>query len=582
MDYIHIDANGIIHPATQVSFNYGPSKRMGLDPYGMLTNEQRRLQAFELFWNKIQEIVRMYNPKVLNIALDGPAPLAKQNQQRVRRFLAKSGGSVCFEHHQEEKNACVRKEEKEAYETGKVQPTEPPLVPPSFDSTQISPGTIFSLELTKFIHLKIRTFLNGPWKGMKIVFSSSQVPGEGEHKIMDYIRALPQKEKDKKHMIVGEDGDLLFLTLAVKIPRMFLLRADTDMCNFYYHIDISGIAQVLPRFMGISTIEANKAEEINRCIDDLIFLGFFVGNDFLPMIQSFIHLKDGFGTMTEIIIEHRIRLTANGQLDLKSFQKFVDYLAQKEPDDLLNEVDDFNRFVRNHPQNEVFRNKTLERFVSRSGLNFPGFREAYYLKSKIHVTKDAQKIEQMCQDYLKTLLWVFQYYSQGLPSWEWYYPWYYAPLMVDFSDYLSRLTQKQLTHLSRFEMGSPSKPFVQLLCILPASSSSNLPAPYRHLMESPQSPLVQKGYYPPPPYFSDCEGKRKEHQAITIIKLVDNVDEVRKAYQKVADRDPNYYARNEFGKNYVYRRRPDTKPYNYKSSYGNIRECYVEVREILP
>ena len=54
----------------------------------------------------------------------------------------------------------------------------------------ISPGTEFMQELNKqlefFIAKKFEEDLN--WKHLTVVFSGSSVPGEGEHKILNYIR----------------------------------------------------------------------------------------------------------------------------------------------------------------------------------------------------------------------------------------------------------------------------------------------------------------------------------------------------------------------------------------------------------
>lgn len=45
-----------------------------------------------------------------------------------------------------------------------------------------------------------------------------------------------------------------------------------------------------------------------------------------------------------------------------------------------------------------------------------------------------------------------------------------------------------------FEQGTPFKPFEQLLGVLPAPSSSLLPAPFKPLMESSSSPIID--FYP--------------------------------------------------------------------------------------
>ena len=62
---------------------------------------------------------------------------------------------------------------------------------------------------------------------LKIVLSGSDVPGEGEHKIMDYIRRTTKKnEYDHKttHCVFGMDADLIILTLSTHMPNIMIIR----------------------------------------------------------------------------------------------------------------------------------------------------------------------------------------------------------------------------------------------------------------------------------------------------------------------------------------------------------------------
>ena len=74
------------------------------------------------------------------------------------------------------------------------------------------------------------------WKDLKIVLSDANVPGEGEHKIMDYIRrqrAAPDHDPQTQHVLCGADADLIMLGLATHEPNFTIIRSGHQQRHCY-------------------------------------------------------------------------------------------------------------------------------------------------------------------------------------------------------------------------------------------------------------------------------------------------------------------------------------------------------------
>jgi 5'-3' exonuclease len=156
IDNLLIDLNGLFHNSAQKIYKYGSYK----PHYEILIKQNNKNDqlVFLDICEKIEELLIVVNPqKRLILCVDGVAVLAKQNQQRKRRY-----------------KSSLEREENDK----------------SFDSNVITPGTKFMHNLSKYIDwfIKKRVSENHLWQNIEIVYSSSQVPSEGEQKIMSYIR----------------------------------------------------------------------------------------------------------------------------------------------------------------------------------------------------------------------------------------------------------------------------------------------------------------------------------------------------------------------------------------------------------
>ncbi|BFZ54561.1 exonuclease II Exo2 [Savitreella phatthalungensis] len=276
-DNLYLDMNGIIHNSTHKN-DHGLS--------GSLSEEKMYMAIF----NYIEHLFGTIKPKkVFFMAIDGCAPRAKMNQQRSRRFrTAKDAHDA--------RQAAIKR--------GEELPKEDP-----FDSNCITPGTVFMARLSRqlqyFVNKKVSE--DADWRGVKIILSGHDVPGEGEHKIMEYIRSaktLPDYDPNVRECLYGLDADLIMLGLLSHEPHFCLLREEVtfgppnssktkelDQQNFYLmHLSL------LREYLELEFKDMRETlpfdYDLERIIDDFILMAFFVGNDFLPHLPN-LHINEG-------------------------------------------------------------------------------------------------------------------------------------------------------------------------------------------------------------------------------------------------------------------------------------------------
>lgn len=84
-----------------------------------------------------------------------------------------------------------------------------------------------SEQLKYFVNKKISE--DSDWRDIQVILSGHEVPGEGEHKIMEYIRhakAQPGYNPNVRHCLYGLDADLIMLGLLSHDPHFCLLREE--------------------------------------------------------------------------------------------------------------------------------------------------------------------------------------------------------------------------------------------------------------------------------------------------------------------------------------------------------------------
>lgn len=348
-DNLYLDMNGIIHPCTHPEDKPAPR------------NEDEMMVAIFECIDRLFKIVRPR--KVLYMAIDGVAPRAKMNQQRSRRFRA-SKETV-------EKINEIERTRAELLLTGAKLPPPKPKEE-HFDSNCITPGTPFMSRLSQCLHYYVHDRLNNDpgWKDIKVILSDANVPGEGEHKIMDYIRkqrAQPDHDPNTQHCLCGADADLIMLGLATHEPNFTIIREELKM-NQPRPCELCGqLGHVMKDCVGLESVESDVPVafgsenefifvrlnvlreylerdlvmpnlpfpyEFERVIDDWVFMCFFVGNDFLPHLPS-LEIREGaidrlITLYKEAVYKTGGWLTNSGDVNLERVQLIMSQLGKAE------------------------------------------------------------------------------------------------------------------------------------------------------------------------------------------------------------------------------------------------------------
>lgn len=547
IDNLMLDLNGPIHSAAQKAYQYGsyakPQRLLGERVAQKYNHRKTQLKIFEDVCSQIQNLVTVVDPrKRLVICIDGPAPLSKQSQQRKRRY-------------------------KSAMES----------VNTSFDSNSITPGTEFMDRLGQYIDRYIRNNItcDKKWEKLEVIFSSDRAQGEGEHKLLNWIRFYG--DPDESYCINGCDADLIMLALGTHLSNIYILREDMyDDHNEYYCLDIG---KSHDRLVQILRWDSDQHEFLDvSAVNDFIFLCFMVGNDFLPHIPSVEIIEDGIDLIIQVYKEvcgsyGHITSTTSSNVEivkrplsifLATIGHYEKELLDKKltrkksyfPDLLLESCSD--RIV-----TETYPDGT-ERV--RLSVNITAYREKYCNMA----FPDNVSMEEVTHQYLEGMQWVLTYYLRGVPSWRWQYPYHYAPPAHILAQHVSTFSMPD------YGITVPNTPFEQLLSVLPPKSASLLPKALGDLLTSKTSPLRQ---YCPEEFKIDLSGKRKEWEGIVLLPIVDYDSVSKAAKEKLGDVDPKDLARNTHRQTTVY-------IYNsqdvscFCSKYGDIQECTVTTHNI--
>ena len=504
IDWFLIDTNCLIHPTcfkVLAEENEKPN----------INHKSLEKKMINAVIDYIEKIVKYVDPKKgVYIAIDGPVCAAKMKQQRQRRFRS---------YH-----------DKEFFDKIKNKYNVPQTY--FWSNSAISPGTKFMQKL----HNEIINWCNK--QSIKIIYSSANTAGEGEHKLLDFIK---KNKKEYSYVTYGLDADLVFLMLVTKLDNVYLLReaqhfdgSSDDKLNY---VSIKIMRDCIHQSFETES-DVLSLDKI-RVVNDFIYLCYFLGNDFLPHLHALdigqkgieLLIKYYIETFKEIVISEEKYLLSADTLKINQIflEIFIGKLASNEDAILSN---NYGKKKFHHYMNNDGYKKELEKIdnvlfkvTDHVGIGEGNYRFKYY-NYYYGVSQDELEdfVKKMVYHYLVGIRWVTYYYFQEIPDWNWYYQYDYPPFLSDINKYMINMND------IKFKKNNPVTPYEQLLIILPQQMSFLLPKALAKLTTNPKSSI---SHLYPIDFYVDFMYKHKYYEGIPWLPNMENklVSHVYKKYE---------------------------------------------------
>ena len=453
---------------------------------------ERQSELIEEVIKYTKKVIDVVKPqKSVAICVDGVVPMAKMHQQRLRRY----------------KGPILKEWENDMKKKYGVYQEE------LLDTNQITPGTPFMNQLGEALKAAIE---RGYFGSLAVTLSDASYPGEGEHKVMNMIRAnrIPKTERI---CIYGLDADLIMLSLTLTENEIWLIRENMhigkkESSAEFLFVSVMNLSNLIYREMSNIMMEKLKISGLikSRLINDYVFMGFLLGNDFLHSIPSLSIQQNGIDFVMNMyascygkcknyllsVVNNRTRVN-NGFLKM-----MYENLSRSEESNLtfLNK-----RKKAPHPPNfddhyseekwkwdRVPYNPLFEKCFSVIDYQNSGWKKKYYqlfFDINIDDENDMVCLEDICRNYFEGMMFVVRYYFDGEISWNWYNPYPVCPFASDLNEYLKNYSDLNVIQLDK---GVPFTPFEQLMMVLPRRSGDHLPRCLRDEMNGEELVL----FYP--------------------------------------------------------------------------------------
>ena len=425
--YLMLDTNCLLHPCVKTI-------KDNLKKDNNETREKIEDRIFLLIEIRIMDMIDKIKPEYIYIAIDGVAPIAKilQQRQRRHRYLYDTKIKLKYDNLIEETDEITKDDG--------ITISRIPI-----SSIELTPGTEYMERINKRMIELVKKI--GEEKKIKYIYSSYHVEGEGEHKILQYIRKNVKSEDTI--VIYGLDADLLFLALSLDTTyNLYIMREKAIFQNKTIEIEIE--KEVDYNYVEINELHL-MINNLNIKTNDFIILCYLVGNDFIPGLLTTDIKRNGLDKIISSYEEARKiinkdiieknkdgKLIINYDLVLEIFKKleYTEWGIWK----------NINRDK--HEKNDIEKQKNLDKFISGDNMNTECLEKIefsseteyynYYLGINDSII-DKSIIKKMVKDYITGMEWCINYYLDDCKSWSWGYNFMIAPLIKDIVKYFPKI-----------------------------------------------------------------------------------------------------------------------------------------------
>jgi 5'-3' exonuclease len=491
--WLMLDTNCLLHPCVANILEKYKEGMLDID-----STKDIRTQIEYYIWEKVKscidDMIQQIKPEYIYVGIDGVAPMGKILQQRQRRYrflfdkkikLNTNLKSIC------DIEDCISRT------IEKSNGIDEPIIPIS--SIELTPGTDYMERINKCMEKYMEELGKN---GIKYIYSSYHDEGEGEHKILQYIKN--NLTPSDSIVIYGLDADLLFLSLGIGYNYdLYVMREKQVFANKEVNLD------EVPDYNFVEIKQLHLLiSNLNVSTDDFICLCYLIGNDFLPGLLTIDVKKGGLDKIFRAWDNLKTKLRLQVEFDDKNKTKsYLIYWENSKPkinrnilkglfeelawterytwkninrDYIMNqdnlEPDEFEK-LKYAKQDE--KKEQMEKFILGESSN-TDFLEKIEFSSSIEYYSyylgincmdiDKTIIKKMVQDYVNGIEWCIGYYLDKCPSWTLGYNFIIAPLIKDIINFFPQN--------STFKFNSRTlNPVEQLILAIP-------PQTYKYVIES--------------------------------------------------------------------------------------------------